>query len=103
MDPNLAAELEALSKLSHRRIFHVFQSDSPRRYELTKSLVDVLYNICVVQSVEAPDSLKKVLEEHEDTVRRLLSRKASLASKKTLLQANVPLAVAIAQSCPLLV
>lgn len=100
MDSRLAVELSGLGSLSHRRISQVLESESPRHYELTKALVDVLYNICVVQSVEAPEDLKRVLEEHESVVRQLLARKVSLAAKKALLLAHVPLVAAAAQACP---
>ena len=99
MDSGLASELGALAKLSHRRIFHVLESESPRRYDLTKALVDVLYNLCVVCSIETDDDQKKVFERHLDIIRRLLSKKTSLSSKKKLLQANVPLILALAETC----
>ena len=99
MDPHLASELGALAKFSHRRVFHVLESDSPRRYDLTKALVNVLYNLCVVQSIETEASEKKVFEKYQDVIRPLLSKKTSLAAKKELLQANVPLVLALARTC----
>ena len=99
MDAELASELGALSKLSRKRLVHVLQSDSPRYYELTKALVDVLYNICVVQSVEIAEAQKRDFEAFVEPIRQLLSRKVSLAAKKALLLANVPLVVALSEAC----
>ena len=99
MEPSLVAELGALTKLNHRRIAHVLGSDSPRRYDLTKALVDVLYNLCVVQSIDAEEDQRKVFEDAEDVIRQLLSKKVSLAAKKNLLQENVRLVVALAETC----
>ena len=98
MDP-LIPEIAALSKLSHRRIFHVLQSDSPRHYELTKCLANILYNICTVQSIEVSATQKKLLEQHIHIVQDLLSRKVSLASKKSLFELHIPLVVLLASTC----
>ena len=99
MDPHLASELGALAKFSQRRIYHVLESDSPRRYDLTKALVDVLYNLCVVESIETDTAQKKVFEKYQSVIRPLLAKKTSLATKKSLLQANVPLVLALARTC----
>ena len=99
MDPRLASELGSLSNLSHRRIFHVLESESPRRYDLTKALVDVLYNLCVVRSIETDDDQKKIFEKYIDVIRPLVNKKTSLRTKKKLLQANVPLVLALAETC----
>ena len=99
MDGKFAAELGALAKLSPRRIAHVLESDSPRRYDLTKALVDVLYNLCVVESIETEEKQKKIFEKFVDVIRKLLCKKISLAKKKKLLQANVPVVLALAETC----
>ena len=97
MDPQLANEIGSLANLSHRRIFHVLESDSPRRYDLTKALVNVLFNLCVVQSIETDQ--KKVFERHQGVIRSLLSTKTALSTKKKLLQGNLALVVALAETC----
>ena len=97
MDPELANEIGSLAKLSHRRIFHVLEGDSPRRYDLTKALVNVLYNLCVIQSIETDQ--KKVFEKHQSVIKTLLSSKTTLAAKKKLLQANLDLVLALAETC----
>ena len=99
MCSKLAAELGALAKLSPRRIFHILESDRPRRYDLTKALVDVLYNLCVLESIEAEVTQKKVFEKYQHVIRPLLSKKFSLGRKKKLLQANGALVIALAETC----
>ena len=101
MDPRLASELGSLSNLSHRRIFHVLESESPRRYDLTKALVDVLYNLCVVRSIETGEKQQKVFEKYVDVIRPLVTKKTSLRAKKNLLQANIPLVMAVVETCRL--
>ena len=97
MDPDLARELGSLAKLSERRIYHILKSESPRRYDLTKALVNVLFNLCEVQSIETDQ--KHVFEKYLHVIPTLLSKKASLATKKKLLLSNVPLVLALAQTC----
>ena len=99
MDPGLVAELKALANLSPRRIVIVLASETPRHYDLTKGLVDVLFNLCVVQSIETSEELKPVFENHQDVIGPLLSRKLSLGSKNKLLQRNVKLVLALVQTC----
>ena len=99
MDFELASELGALAKLSPRRIHHLLESDSPRRYDLTKALVDVLFNLCVVESIETEEKQKNIFEKYVDIIRKLLSKKTSLSAKKKLLQANAPLVLALAETC----
>ena len=97
MDPELARELGSLAKLSERRIYHILKSETPRRYDLTKAIVNVLFNLCEVQSIETDE--KDVIEKYVHVIPALLSKKTSLAAKKTVLLANVPLVVALAKTC----
>ena len=99
MDTHLAAELGALAKLSQRRIYHVLGSETARRYDLTKALVDVLFNLCVVGSIETGDDQKTVFEKNLKVIRLLVSKKTSLKTKKAILQSNVPLVLALAETC----
>ena len=97
MCSNAAAEIGGLANLSPRRIYHILESDRPRRYDLTKTLVDILYNLCVVESIETDQ--KKVFEKYVAIIRPLLSKKTPLSVKKKLLQANVPLVRALVETC----
>ena len=99
MDPQLAVEIGALAKLSERRIYHVLGSETPRRYDLTKALVDVLFNLCVVESIETGDEQKKIFEKNLKIVRKLVSKKTSLKTKKKILLDNVPVVLALAETC----
>ena len=99
MDPKLAAEIGAIAKLNRRQIYHIFSSESPRQYRLTKALLDILHNLCIVESIETGDGQKIVLEKHLKVIRPLLSVKTTLKTKKNLLQTNVALVLALAETC----
>ena len=101
MDTGLATELGILAKLKPQQLYQIFESESPRRYSLTKDLLDVLYNLCVVESIETGDRQKQVLERHLPTIKKLLSKKTPLATKKQLLQADAQLVTALAETCRL--
>lgn len=100
MENCLSGELAALSRLSPSRVAVILESES-RQLELTKSLLNLLFNIVKVESVEATGRQKEVLEKYEAVVWTLLAPSLSLAAKKRLLQQNIPLVIAIAESCPL--
>ncbi len=88
--------------LPKRKIRQILHSESSR-LEVTKSLLDLVYNIVVVGSVPVAPVQKEYLDKHSDLVWHLLHTSKSLSSKKTLLEANIPLVVAIAASCPTVV
>jgi hypothetical protein len=98
MDPRLKAELATFNFLSPRRVFFILKSESGR-YELTKALVNVLYNIVRIQSLPPTDNQKHVFAQNQDILRTLLSPKESLVSKKRLLESHLELTLAIAESC----
>jgi hypothetical protein len=98
MDGCLTEDLAAISLLSPQRAFYVLQSEGPK-FELTRSLLNVLYNLVKVQSLEPSPSQRKALETHEAIVWPLLSPRISLQKKKALFEENISLAIAVAESC----
>ena len=85
--------------LSKRKIKTILRSESSR-LEVTKSLLDIVYNLVVVGSVPASTTQKEYLDQHSALVWQLLSKSKSLGWKKALLGNNIPLVVVIAASCP---
>lgn len=100
MEDCLADELSTFNLLSPQRVYFVLQSES-RHLELTKSLLNLIHNIVKVQSVEPTERQKQVFGHYEELVWQLLHPGLPLSTKKRLLEENVPLVVAVAESCPL--
>ena len=71
-----------------------------RNFELTKSLVNLLYNICRTQSIKPVKATRQAIERNKVLVDRLLSRRVSLADKTRALAENLDLVYALTRSCP---
>ena len=77
------------------------------RLEVTKSLLSILYNICLAKSVPLNRKQKEAFREHNQSVLRLLSgashqvnKTADLTAKKRVLARNPALVRIIAKACP---
>ena len=68
--------------------------------ELTKSLLNLLYNIIRVGSVKVSATQRSYFDKHANLVLKLLAKSTPLAWKKRQLQRNLPLVLNIAASCP---
>ena len=86
-------------KLSKRKVLTILTSEGSQR-PVTKSLLNLLYNIVIVGSLPVSRLQKTFLDHHSDLVLDLLSSSKSLAWKKAALEANVKLVLHIAASCP---
>ena len=71
-----------------------------RHYELTKSLVNLLWNIVRSQSVRPNKTTRQAIERNEAIVWQLLSDRPSLATKTRLLVDHLDLVYALSRSCP---
>ena len=98
MDGCLCEVLSKFIGYSKAQIIHTLRSES-RELEITKSLLNVLHNIVVVQSIEVPKTQQDYFNKHEELVWYLLSSN-SLKSKKAVLENNHHLVACIAYSCP---
>ncbi len=67
--------------------------------EVTKSLLNLLYNIVVIGSVPVSQTQKDYLDRHSDIVHDLLGNR-SLKWKKAALEKDPALVLNIAASCP---
>lgn len=97
--------IRSVPGLSTGALKQLLECESPgRRYERTKSLINLLYNLLIVQSLgQVPLHLRPTFERYEDVVGQLFGPRSSLREKKQLLLHNLPLVRAIADStCSLL-
>jgi hypothetical protein len=69
------------------------------KYQLTKSLVNLLHNIVNTHSLPPEQSTKSTIEEYESVVWQLLNRRTALSKKQALLQNNPDLVLALAKAC----
>jgi hypothetical protein len=74
--------------------------DESGRLELTKSLLNLLYNIVKVGSVPVSETQKRFFDRNATLVLKLLNKSTSLKWKKQQLQRNAALVLNIAASCP---
>lgn len=91
--------LYAIKDLSDYQIHALLKTDAPDLL-LTKSLVNLLYNLLVVQSVETPTHLCKSFEAAVETISSVLDTGTNLPLANNILAANVPVVRLIASACP---
>jgi hypothetical protein len=101
MEGIVCSEVGALPRLSPERLRLILASEPSSNLTLTKSILNLLYNIVHVQSIRPSGGQKRVLEEHEELVWSLLDKRLPLHIKRQLLAEHVTLVIAIAESCPL--
>lgn len=99
MDLIVCSDVGSFPRLSDRRLKLLLLSDTSR-LELTKSIVNILYNIVHSRAAVTTAAQKRVLEQYETLVWQLLDPLHSLQQKKRILVNNTRLVKAIAQSCP---
>ena len=86
----------ALESASSEEIRQAIRLDE----RLVISLLNLLHNIVVVQSLHSSKSQQDFFDRNAETVRTLLLKKTALSRKKELLCRNIPLVRNIAASCP---
>ena len=82
-----------------QKVIEILKSESDD-LEVSKSLLNILYNLVTVGSLPTNREQKVFFDSQADTVRLLLDRRRSLQSKKETLEENIDLVIAIAASCP---
>ena len=98
MDVCVSSELLGLYLLNTHQIKLILKEDG-QDFALTKSIINLLYNLISVQSIEASQSQRQVIEDKEDLVWQLLDPRIGIKSKKSLLLKNIPLVQVILESC----
>lgn len=83
-----------LAHTSKDSVPNIIKNESDE-YEITKSIINILYNLRIVGSIPINKSQKRYLESEEKTVRFLLNTKNSLAKLQARLIANPKLVILI--------
>ncbi len=94
-DVELISKIPRIPRAGVRKLL---TSESPK-LEVTKSLLNLLYNIVTVGSVPVSVTQKTYFDQHSEIVLELLG-KGSLKRKKTILEKDEALVINIAASCP---
>jgi hypothetical protein len=81
-------------------VLHVLGLATGRHFELTKSLLNILFNLVKTQSIRPFKTTKQTIGRNEELVWRLLSPAASLDEKTRRLADSLDLVYALARSCP---
>ena len=89
---NIAQGTEAVA-------LQILKSES-RELEITTSLLNIVHNVVEVGSIVVSRHQKEIYERYVDLVLCLLSPNYTLSWKKRALEANLPLVLVIANSCP---
>ena len=96
------AAVRALAQLSAEQVVAELRSESSR-LELTKSLLNLLFNICFTRAIVLSRRQKTAFKTYDKLAVQLLERnKDSVQEKRCMLMRNPELVRLIAQTCPLL-
>ena len=103
----LLKTIKSLHRLeTDQQIVEALRNES-NRLEITKSLLNLLYNICIEKSVAISRRLKPQFKLYEPLVLRLLQgvshnldRTTNVSAKKQLLVANPAFVRLLSQACP---
>lgn len=100
----LTKTVQELRRLPPSGIVSVLRSESSR-LEVTKSLLNILFNICLSKSIRLSERLKRAFAAEEPLILRLLegvksSGTQGLGRKKQLLLRRPELVRLIASACP---
>ena len=87
-----------ISRGPRQRVKRILDLESDQ-LEVTKSLVNILYNIVIVGSVPPTATQRTFFDKHSEIVFQLVSRSRALHWKKETLRDNISLVINIAASC----
>ena len=99
MDGCAVDVISKFTKISRTKV-HKFLKTESKSLEVTKSLLNLLYNIVVVGSLPVSKTQKVFFDQNSKIVLNLLGTTKSLRWKKQVLEDNIPLVLNIATSCP---
>lgn len=99
MEGCLVATVRSLRQLGAERVLQVLQAESSRM-EITKSILNILFNICFTKAVVLTQKQKKLFKAYDQQCIQLLSNEYNLAEKKQMLIRAPDLIQLIAQTCP---
>lgn len=107
MEGCLFAAVRSLRHLTADEVATVLRQETSK-LEVTKSLLSVLYNICVTKSIVLTDRFKDLFRNHTPAVLQLLegvnqgvNRTSGIIGKKRILLKNLELVKLLAEVCPM--
>lgn len=98
MEGCAVGRVSEISQAPRRKVRRIIESESDL-LEVTKSLLNILYNIIIVGSIPCTTTQRSFFDKNADLVLQLLSRARPLHWKKQALQENISLVINIAASC----
>lgn len=93
-----ASRVAEISRVPKRQVKKILDSESDQ-LEVTKSLVNILYNIVIVGSIAPTSTQRAFFDKHSELVFQLVSKSRPLYWKKQELRENISLVLNIAASC----
>lgn len=106
MEGVLVTTVKLLRRLDDQQLVQVIKSES-NRMELTKSLLNLLFNICFTKAIPLSRRLQNKFKVYDKLVIQLLTgarsqtnRTPNLKDKQRLLRQNPDLVRLIAEACP---
>ena len=99
MEKSIKRHICGLSRLTTVQLRQRLQTDSKQSFILTRALINIVFNLLKVQSIEPTKNQKAVFARHESQLRSLLALNRSLASKSEILINNSDLVLAISETC----
>ena len=91
--------ISQLLRVARPQVKKILRRESTK-YEITKSLLNLLYNLVVVGSLPVSKTQRAYFDANAELVLQLLSNNKSLTWKKSVFETNTPLVLNIAASCP---
>jgi hypothetical protein len=91
--------VRVVAKLSKSEVRKILKAEG-RQFEVTKSLLNLLYNLVKVGSIPVSSHQREFLDERAGSVLSLLSDGKNLEQKKKILLSQPELVLNIAASCP---
>lgn len=106
MEGCLSVTIRSLNNFSQKEVVKILKAETDK-LEITKSLLNILYNICIQRSVRLSQRQKTEFRHHVNTVQRLLdganrgkNRTTDIVGKRNILIRNPELCQLIASTCP---
>ena len=99
MEGLLVTEVRTLRQLSSEKIVEALNDESSS-LELTKSLLNLLFNACFTRAIVLSRRLKTAFKTYDRLVIQVLDNSRNLQEKKHMLMRNPELVRLIAETCP---
>ena len=99
MEGCLCETIHCLALLDDKNIRDLISVDC-RQEKITKSLYNILYNVCVIKSLILDPPLKEAIKPFTDQVVKILDSDISLLRVKQIFLRNPELCRILAKACP---